>query len=278
MLPRLMFQAGSHGNFLSRTLSVASGLQEDFDFYASRKGAHNFSQFLHVVDHNHYFKEKDIWCNIEIHQDDLYILMWHTFYAGHNSGGLDLLKINSYENLWKFQEQISKVKEHPCNDVFKQATLFEDNGVSGLREYYKTMHSLDNGLLALHKNRSNEKNISNYFEFKWFYDVDLYIANVKLLLEKLGLEYKVDISNHIKLFLDRKQDIIQSKQLVDYAFTCFIKNIPINISNFCVYQQGYLDYLVERHLGYEIENWESYPTNIRDYNPTKAWVGKKYDL
>ena len=52
----------------------------------------------------------------------------------------------------------------------------------------------------------------------------------------------------------------------------------MDISNFCTYEQAYLDYLIEQHLGYEIENWQEYPKNTVNINPVEAWEGVKYEL
>ena len=84
--------------------------------------------------------------------------------------------------------------------------------------------------------------------------------------------------HHQQEFLDRKQNIIESNKLVELAFKCYTSNTGMDISNFCPYEQAYLDYLIEQHLGYEIENWQEYPTNTQDINPVEAWEGVKYEL
>jgi hypothetical protein len=52
----------------------------------------------------------------------------------------------------------------------------------------------------------------------------------------------------------------------------------MDISNFCLYDQSYLDFLIEQHLGYEIEISQEYPTNTQDINPVEAWQGVRYEL
>ena len=89
---------------------------------------------------------------------------------------------------------------------------------------------------------------------------------------------EVDISKNWEQFITMKNNIIKSKELVEYAFTCYNKDIPVNISNLCVYEQAYLDYLIEKQLGYKLENWQRYPTNTKDLKPKQAWEGKRYDL
>jgi len=281
MLPKLLFPAGSHGNFLSRSLSVASGVQQDFNFYADKKGAHANGNFNKIVDHVHSCEENDIWCNIEANVDDLHILMWHLFYAG-GEFGLDLLKINSFKNLWDFKDKISFKGESsdskPLGNIFKQAEVFQNDGLTGMREFFKLMHRPNNGLLMKHNEHAKNKDIQRIFKFGWFYNKEKFLLECKLCLKNLGYEYSVGLDKKWEDFIKNKKKILQSKELVQYAFICYINNIPLNISNFCVYQQGYLDNLIEKYLGYEIENWQYYPTNIADYKPTQAWAGKRYDI
>ena len=57
--PYLLFQGGTHGNFLAKCLSVASGECDNFDFYNGLKGAHNIVKIInkemigYVVDFGH---------------------------------------------------------------------------------------------------------------------------------------------------------------------------------------------------------------------------------
>ena len=269
MLPKLLFQTGSHGNFLSRSLSVASGIQKDFDFYnyeKKKKGAHGNTTFKKIVSHAHSFETSDIWCNIEINVDDLYILMWHTLYAG-GGYGLDLLKINSYKNLWDFKD---KVGIHIQNSIFEQAKVFEHDGVRGIREFFKLMHKPTNGLLATYNKNTRNKNIKRNFKFKWFYNKDKFLSECKLLLQSLGYKYCVDISKKWEDFIKNKKKILQSKERVQYAFSCYVSGNSIDISNFGVYEQAFLDHLIEQHLGYEIELCTEYPTNTRDIKPIRS--------
>ena len=78
------------------------------------------------------------------------------------------------------------------------------------------------------------------------YDLQKFTDNPKILLDRLGYEYKVDITQNWQQFIIRKNKIIQTKQLVEYAFRCYNKHIPLNISDFCYYEQAYLDHLIEQ--------------------------------
>ena len=276
-LPILLFQGGTHGNFLSRCLSVASGAFQDFDFYGNKKGAHAKSgHFSKVVDHVHECNDENVFAYINIKLSDLYILNWHVFFAA-GEFGIDVLTLKNFDEIEKV---INHKSAHPVvvDGFATQVNIFKDNGIPGLREMFKRSFSSTNGLLTKQSEVFAKHNIENIFEFSWFYDQKIFCEKVKGLLVNLGYEYKVDISHHQQEFIDRKQDIIESKKLAERAFNCYTNNISMDISNFCPYEQAYLDYLIEQHLGYEIENWQEYPTNTQDINPVEAWEGVKYEL
>lgn len=275
--PFLLFQGGTHGNFLAKCLSVASGECDNFDFYKGLKGAHNKSKTMdYVVDFGHEPIDDDIFYYINVNEDDLYILSWHIFYAA-GEFGVDFLKVNDFDSLHK---TCMDNPEHPivAEGFGNQVSKWSKQGQSGLREMFKMMFNQGNGIITKQGGYYFACKIQNTFEFSWFYDIDKFTDNLKIILDKLGLSYKVDISKNWEQFITMKNNIIKSKELVEYAFTCYNKDIPVNISNFCVYEQAYLDYLIEKQLGYKMENWQRYPTNTKDLKPKQAWEGKRYDL
>lgn len=277
-LPILLFQGGTHGNFLSRCLSVASGKTKDFDFYGGRKGAHNqYNKFAKIVEHVHEHDDTNVFVYINFNLSDLYILHWHLFFAA-GEFGLDLLTVKNFDEIISL---INHKSAHPLvvGCFAQQVNIFKDDGVTGLREMFKLVFSQSHGLLTKQSEILAKHNINNMFEFSWFYNQKIFCKKVKGLLETLGYDYKTDISHHQQQFLDRKQDILQSKKLVELAYQCYTTNTSMDISKFCIYEQGYLDYLIQQYLGYEIENWqEGYPKNTKDINPTKAYEGVRYEL
>ena len=276
-LPILLFHAGTHGNFLSRCLTVASGVGEDFNFYENKKGAHNkIGEFIQLVDHVHEYNNADVFVYINFKLSDLYILNWHIFFAA-GEFGLDVLTTKNFDKLIKV---INHKSAHPVvvGGFTTQVNIFKDNGILGLREMFKKLFSASNGILTTQSELYAKHTIGNIFEFSWFYNQEIFCKQIEKLLIDLGYEYKVDISDHQQEFIDRKQNIIESKKLVELAFKCYTSNTSMDISNFCIYEQAYLDYLIEQHLGYEIENWQEYPKNTQDLNPTEAWEGTKYEL
>ena len=274
-LPILLFLGGTHGNFLSRCLTVASGVNEDFNFYGSKHGAHaKSSHFSKVVDHVHECNDENVFAYINIKLSDLYILNWHVFFAA-GEFGIDVLTLKNFDEIEKV---INHKSAHPVivGGFATQVDIFKHDGILGLREMFKRSFYASNGLLTKSSCLVNKHNIDNIFEFSWFYDQEVFCKQVEKLLVDLGYNYKVDISHHQQEFLDRKQNIIESKKLVEHAFECYTSNTSMDISNFCLYEQSYLDYLIEQHLGYEIEISQEYPTNTQDLNPIEAWEGVRY--
>ena len=275
--PVVLFQGGTHGNFLSRCLSVASGVCEDFDFYGSNHGAHARidGKYL-VVNHVHEHDKSEVWTYISIDQSDLYILNWHILYAA-GEFGIDVLSINSFD---KLIDVVKHDSTHPIvvDGFRKQVEIFKQDGVSGLREMFKKSFYKDNGVFDRQAEVYKNHSIFHTFKFSWFYDLSHFIENVKLLLEDLGYSYVNDIEHHWHDFVDRKKNILESKKRVELAFNNYVEQYDENISDLCIYEQSYLDFLIEQYLGYEIENWQDYPLSIKNINPTKAWEGKKYEL
>lgn len=274
----LLFLPGTHGNFLAKCLSVCSGVVEDFEFYsATSKGAHNQSKdFERIIEFTHESVRNNITCYINFNHDDLYILNWHLFYAA-GEFGIDLLQVNEFTPLKKHMDLKS---DHSIvtNGFPKIIQGFEGQGQSGLREMYKKFFKDGNGLCKRQAECYFNHKFDNIFQFSWFYDKDMFINNVKHLVKELGYEYKIDIVHKWEDFALKKLAIRQSKEFVEQAFVCYNKGIDLDISQLCVFEQAYLDHLIEEHLGYEIENWEHYPKNIKDLKPVQAWDGKKYEL
>ena len=274
----LLFLPGTHGNFLAKCLSVCSGVVDDFEFYtATSKGAHNRSKdFERIIEFTHQSVKKDITCYINFNPEDLFILYWHVFYAA-GEFGMNLLQTDDFMPLNKHMNLNSN---HPIvtNGFPEIIKAFEGQGQSGLREMYKNFFKQGNGLYKQQAEFYLEHKFENIFQFNWFYNKEKFIENVKILVKKLGYDYKIDISNQWENFISKKLAIRHSKELVKQIFVCYTKCIDIDISQLCVYEQAYLDHLIEEHLGYEIENWEHYPTNTKHLKPVQAWEGKKYEL
>ena len=289
--PILAFLPGTHGNFLARCLSVASGVVPDFDFYTDHKGAHANRQFKSVVEFTHDPKEKDIFCYIGYDKDDDFILTWHLYYAA-SEFGFDLLTVESFDVI---QEFIDKSKETglglAAQDKNKNKSLkplmknlvygmdsFKHDGVSGLREMFKKGFATGGGMWERQNYVMEKYNIYNTFQFSWLYNKKMFSRQIENLCVKLGYEYKVDVTHHIDEFIDKKQDIIQANAFVNRAFNSYRDKKDMDISSLSIYEQAYLDHLIESHHNYEIENWITYPTNTKDMQPVQTWEGKRYDL
>lgn len=282
ILPVLVFLPGTHGNFIARCLSVASGVQPDFDFYDSNFGAHAKTKFNKIVTHTHYpeeTKKKDIFCYVEFDDEDNFILNWHAYYASAESG-LNLLQVNDFIDI---QEFVTKNKDIIGPNIHAQSFKFlmdnfQDNGISGLRELFKKRLTVDNHRIKWQDQIKKYYHIHNIFKFSWCYNKKMFCRQIEKICVKLGYEYKVDVTHHIEEFIEKKQDIIQAHAFVNRAFNSYKNKKEMDISTLSIYEQAYLDSLIEKDLGYEIELWEEYPKNTIDLNPVQAWEGKRYDI
>ena len=100
----ILFQGGTHGNFLERYLNVGCGYSENFDFFAGAghrsdedsPGAHNLDDYktqvfssLHPEDLRK-DKIKNAFCYIYVKPTDLYKAIWWTYLAA-GQFGLNLI-------------------------------------------------------------------------------------------------------------------------------------------------------------------------------------------
>jgi len=282
-LPILLFQGGTHGNFLSRCLSISSGTIEKFNLWGENHGAHANKHFKNIIDHLHpydqarspkivdYTDTKDIHTFITFSHSDLYRIILWVFYAG----GEARLNLLEDKNL---RHRISKNNHPIVKDMRNIIKNFEDND-NGTQEFLKKMLTHVHSFLADQmQTQIDTRNISYIINYKDFFEKDSFIIMVKDTLTRLGFEYNIDISDmHVK-FIERMQPFIQSDHRVKQAFSAWLNQEDYDLSNFLLVEKACLDYYIEQHLGYEIENWQEYPKNTKDLNPTEAWEGVRYEL
>lgn len=259
----ILFQGGTHGNFLEKYLNVGCGYNKNFDFYSNNNGAHNFKNYeyekvKYTCDHpNESLEDKNIFCYIYINKKDLYKLMWHTFYAV-GEFGFNVLDRN--QDFISFNKKRNNNKTHP---LIKDDISFQhfEKSSNGLREYFKKYFKKSNGFLANQESIIKKYNIENYFYFEDFYsnNFDQKIKN------NLDIDIKVRTNNH-QNFLKRKKDILESEHKVKSAVDAFIKVQYYSLEDFCLYEQAYLDHLIEEHYNITLKTfYEHYPSNTLEY-------------
>ena len=274
-LPVLAFVPGSHGNFISRCLSVASGVQPDFNFYKNTVGAHAEANFKKVVISTHspeWVGHKDIFCLVDFDDDDMFILTWHAHFAASDTG-FDILKVKDFNDVQKFID-----KDKDAHGIKYLMDHYNGDGIPGLRELFKKRLIIDSPLITRLDHIKKDYTIHNKFQFSWCYDKKMFCKQIENLCTKLGYDYKVDITHHIEEFIEKKQNIIEAHALVNRAFQFYKNKKDMNISTLSLYEQAYLDCLIEKDLGYEIELWKEYPTNTINLKPIQAWDDKRYDI
>jgi len=279
ILPAIHHLPGAHGNFLVKCLNVAAGATPDQEFYTENTiGAHaDFNEVI-VRTTDQILPEvnvsKKVWAYITIDQSDLYKFQWHFLYAS-NDFGFDILKYLPSEahNFYK-------------NDTFMAQALIYDyrlfniNNLDSCREMYKLSFKKSSGHLIENKKVLDEWDIQITMPFHSFYNEQEFFKIVNELLEELGYTQTVSIKHHYNTFIQRKESIIKSEQRVLHAFECYKNNKSKDISDFVLYEQAYLDYLIENDIGQEIEIVynNGYPKNTLDINPVIATKETLYEI
>lgn len=268
----ILFQGGTHGNFLERYLNVSCGHCANFDFFAGAgfrskddsPGAHNLDDYknqvfssLHPED---LYKEKikNVFCYIHIKHTDLYKIIWWTYLA---AGEFDLNLINNDKNFTDiFLNHIKLKSDHKLVSDNISFEHFQKTS-NGLREYFKTSFKKSNGFLSKQESIIKEYNIENYFYFEDFYNNNF----DQKLKENLKIDIKTETDHH-QIFVKRKKDIISSEHKVKSAIDAFLKGQYYDLENFCLYEQAYFDHLIEEHYNITLKTfYKHYPTNTSDY-------------
>lgn len=259
----ILFQGGSHGNFLEKYLNVSCGYNKNFDFFENFFGAHSksneYTNKIFVCVHPPDFQKKDqtIFCYIYIDKKDLYKLYWHSHFAA-GEFGFNLLDRN--QDFFSFVEKRKNNKNHPMvkNDISFQH--FEESN-NGLREYFKKSFKKSNGFLADQESIIKNYKIQNYFYFNDFYS-DNFDQKIK---DNLDIDIQVKTDNH-RVFLERKKDIIESEDKVKSAVDAFLQGQYYSLEDFCLYEQAYFDHLLEEHYNITLKMfYKKYPTNTLEY-------------
>ena len=248
-IPTIDYPPGAHGNFLIKCLNVASGLVEDREFYGKdRVGAHaiDFPEIIvqnarKVIDQIH--KEKRSWLFITLDQEDLYKFQWHYLYAS-NDFGFNVLKYLPDQAHQYYSNDLLVAES-----VREQFKHFDIHNIDSCREMYKLSFGQHNGHLARMDHILQEYSHDIRLPFKTFYNKKDFLNCIPNLLHHLGYTQKQDIEHQYDNFIKKKQSIIDSEQRVLRAFACYKDKTPMDISDFVLYEQAYLDYLIEKYLG-----------------------------
>ena len=248
-LPTIDYPPGAHGNFLIKCLNVASGLVEDREFYGKdRVGAHatDFPEIIvqnatKVTDQIH--KEKRAWLFITLDKEDLYKYQWHYLYAS-NDFGFNVLKYLP-DQAHQFYSNDLLIAE----SVREQFKHFDIHNIDSCREMYKLSFGQHSGHLTRMDHVLQEYSHDFRLPFKTFYNKKDFLNCIPKLLHHLGYTQKQYIEHQFDNFIKKKQSIIDSEQRVLRAYACFKDKTPMDISDFALYEQAYLDYLIEKYLG-----------------------------
>lgn len=265
-LPVLIFQGGSHGNFLKRCLDIASGISPPYDIWGKNNGAHtDYTDSIIDAVHPSDRVSDTAAAIISVEVNDLYKQVWHTLFAA-GEFNCDVL---STHNITELMQDRSKKSNHPLNQggFARNLNQFDSNN-DGVREYFKLI--LLGNTSGQMMEQAEYKKIINYeidFPFSCFYNTDEFITNLKKMLIFLGYEYNYDITNIHHEFLRRKNKIIESEKMVHTAFQAYLQNLSYDMNNFYVYEQALFDCLIEKHFNIKLKTYynDMYPTNTSEY-------------
>lgn len=266
-LPLLIFQAGTHGNLLTRCLSIASGAEPFFDPWKKTIGAHasytnSINKKCHPSDATkHVSLGTPVWCFITVTSNDRYKLELHSYLSA-GELGIDFLQPWTMDSLHQYvKDREDKAASH---SLLRMIPLYSRD-TDGLRELCKMLFKStgENGFDGVQKRTMADWEFENLFKFEWFYDTERFIQEVKVLLDTLGYEYKTDIKPIVQKFKQRKQRVIDTQNQVELALAHYLSGESFDISNFAVFQQAYLDHLLEKHYGIQLQIAypSGYPTN-----------------
>lgn len=271
----LVFAGGLHGNFLIRSVAVASGLVEKFDFWKETLGAHgdtdeflNFSENILsadiiALDQINYSKKIDFF--ILIDKNSLYRRLHHLNIAGGRRGtNFNLLNLTENYNDNVFYTKNFVDSRYISHTVISK--ILNTDSINSMRDILKI--SLAPEYIEKHDSFINTNKVENVLLFNDFYDYKLFDNMVSLILNYLNLNYTTDISSIYKIFYNKKAEIINSESKVKNLFYNYLVKGKNNIFDLTLYEQAYFDYLTETYYNINIDiNYEKnkYPVDIKSY-------------
>ena len=264
--PILLFTGGTHGNLLSRCLSIASGTTVKFDLWRENHGAHAKHDFERVIEHLHPCDtdSKDIHTYITYYWSDIYkILLW-IYYAGGESN-LDLLDDSS------LRLRISNHNHIITAGMGDQIAQFDNNDIGTVEFLKNLIRHMHQHLIDERDTVLSTRNVKFIVEYGEFFKKDTMLEMIKRVLKNLDLLYMHDVDEMCNKFLLRMKPFTASEQRVKQAFTAWKQNKACDISNFLLIEKACLCYYIEEDLGYEIENFMKFPKNTQDIETREAW-------
>jgi len=277
-IPLTLWQGGTHGNFLLRLIRIAAGDVEDFDIFDSHRGAHadprgEFFQGTFWQDtcrHGPNPGEQDFWVMITLEPEDLYVAQWHTFWAA-GEVGFDVVGFRPAESE-QLESYLTACVHNPDYKSSRRASaqaLLEhvqhfDPSADGVREMFKCCFRDTNGMIVRDRERRRTLNIQHCVPFDDLYHPNRVREWIRLLVQDLGYKYTVDIRHHAERFVERKKPILASRARVQQAFQAWRQGEPYGIHDFWLYEQAYLEHLIEQHTQTErpIDFPHGYPQSV----------------
>jgi len=245
-LPILLFSGGTHGNFIARCLSIASGVQQKYNLWGSHQGAHTANYIPVVQPLHHYETDKtDVFAFICLDEKDLYPAILHLYRAGGDLG-LDLLDDKDLRT-----RMYAAATSKPDITVGWQNNLqyFEDTD-DALREFLKlTIAHMSQHFLDIQTNVLNFRQISHFINFADLHDYQSFEKCIQKLVEGLGYTVVCNLQDIWQTFYTRNEHVLASQQRVFDAFNSYVEKRQQDVSQLTLFEQAYIDYLREKYTG-----------------------------
>lgn len=276
MIKKIITFGGVHHAFLIKSIAVASGIVEKFDFWNNFSSAHAPNN--EVVEFEKKFLDVVIPKSYDIFDTEIDFLMlfsedslYKRFYHLNNAGGItgtefDLLVLNEC-----FNDNISYVKKFLNCKLFdlKHGVVLEildANSINSMREQLKL--SLNSNLTETNFLLLKNNKVRNVIWFEDFYNYTSFNNVISLMLHDLGLTYKVNLQDVYEIFYSKRKKIIDSENKVKNIFSnYFLNNKNINF-DLTLYEQAYFDFLVEKSYNKPIDMFypnNQFPKTMNDY-------------
>lgn len=277
MRPVLLFHPGTHGNFLTRCLSIAAGKYKPFNMWEGRPGgAHVVSekneqdQSNRIVDHLHTWEltHNDVFLYVDISEEYTYVIHCHDFRASDDLG-LDLLDDTD------IRERIKQVAlNNPADskrhveivDFYNNLLMYEDS-TYGLIEHYKNqIHIRVTELLGRRVGVVENNNIKHIVQYRDLYNKEYFVNLIKNTIDELGFSYVNDISDYHDKLMKNMEKLVTSNNRILEAFDHYKNKQPHSLTHLSLYEHAYLYYLIEKDIGKDIELCypNGYYSNISD--------------
>ena len=229
MRPVLCFHPGTHGNFITRCLSIAAGKYKPFNIWTvGAHGAPGKHRANRIVDHLHPWEltHNNVFLYIDISEEYTYVIHCHDFRASDDLG-LDLLDDTDIRERIKqtvLDNPVDSKRHAELLDFYNNLLMYEDS-TYGLIEHYKTqIHIRVTELSDRRVGVVENNNIKHIVQYRDLYNKEYFVNLIKNTVSELGFSYVNDISDYHDEFVQNMHKLVSSNNRILKAFGHYKNN------------------------------------------------------